>query len=140
MKIEEVWTSCPGHPVTDPFPPHGKTFLLRFVKGDFAWPYGWGQNWFKEPIFTHVIRFSTRIPLPHWAWQVGSYDGYLGLAKVWGMDEENPASGIYDQFRCWLKPEDVYPGSQAMMASARNGLTALPLLLAVGVAVWSFFG
>lgn len=167
MQITRVWTTDKEQRDTDPFPRGMNKFYLAFFKGDIAHPTGKG-NWFKEPIFKKCIRANTKFPLPHFAYwfggemkmvdkegnvvpdgtagavpmRKGGLRGYISLAKVWGMDETNPQSGIYDQFRNWLKPEDVYPGSTAMMFSIRNGTSVVILaafLYALFAAPWYLY-
>lgn len=138
MQIKRVWSSIPDHPITDPFPPTGKLFYLAFFTGDFAHPIGEG-NWFEKPYFRKAIRFVARVPLPHWAWDLGFARGYASLAKPWGMEQVDSDEAIravgrvpaLEPFRSWLPAEDVYHGSTAIMASIRNGLTAIWLALGI---------
>ena len=129
MDVRRIWASKPDQPLTDPFP-NGKGFFFCLVSGDVAHPYH--GNWFQEPIFDRCWRFFTQVPLPFFSWDFGFARGYAG-AKVWGMDEQDPKSGIYDQFRRWLAPADVYPGSRAIHFSIRNGLT--PFVMAIPPAI-----
>ena len=136
MKVDTVWQSTTT-PATNPFPQE-RGFFFALYRGDIAYPYGGpgkGQ-WFPEMTFTKIWRSFASIPLPFLSWRFGGEEGYAGF-KAWGMDEANPASGVYDNYRRLLAPADVYPGSQALMPSIRNGMTVVvPLAAIVALAVW----
>ena len=109
MKVHQITTCDEG--ITNPKrSTFGITFALRW--GDVAHPTGPG-NWFSEPYFKTALRFWSWFPLPWITWNIFGWRGYLG-AKFYGAD-----SPTYT----WLKPEEVYPGSQAIHFSARLGIT-----------------
>lgn len=106
MRVFQVITKDEG--ITNPKrSTWGATFALRW--GDVCHPLGQG-DWFKPPYFSRVLRFWSYFPLPFIAWNLWGWKGYLG-AKVYGADSE--------EYKNWMRPEDVYSGSQAIHFSAR---------------------
>lgn len=105
MKVHQLITCDEG--ITNPKrSSFGVTLALRW--GDVAHPTGEGK-WFERPYFTSVLRFWSWLPLPFITWNLFGWRGYLG-AKVYGAD-----SPTYT----WLKPDEVYDGSQAIHFSGR---------------------
>lgn len=112
MRVHQITTCDEG--ITNPKrSTFGITFALRW--GDVLHPLGQDGNWFKEPYFTRILRFYSYIPLPFIAWNLWGWRGYAGLSKVYGVDS--------DAYKLWPAMKglehEVYPGSQAMMASIR---------------------
>lgn len=106
----------------------GIWFELR--GGDYCDPLFDPDGWFGPGLPKLVLRFFCPIPvLPWFAWNLFGKAGYVG-AKAYGVDSPN--------YKPWAGQENVYPGSQALHLSARNGLTALWLLLPVLLA-WMVF-
>lgn len=89
----------------------GIIFALRW--GDVCHPRGTG-DWFNPPYFARLWRFRCWFPLPWITWNLWGWRGYIG-AKVFGADR--------DAYKQWMRPEDVYPGSQAIHFSARLRIT-----------------
>ena len=112
MKVHQLTTCDEG--ITNPKrSTFGITFALRW--GDVCHPLGSEGNWFKEPYFEKVLRFYSYFPLPFIAWNLWGWKGYAGLSKVYGVDS--------DAYKLWPamkgREHEIYPGSQAMMASVR---------------------
>lgn len=108
MQVNQVFSTNPTQALTSPFrSTNGIT--LTFRTGDVCHPKGLGK-WFEPPYFSEVLRFKTKIPLPFISYRWGDKGGYIG-AKVYGADSE--------AYKNWMKPEDVYEGSQAMHFSMR---------------------
>lgn len=107
MRVSQITTCDEGltNPKRSTF---GITFALRW--GDVCHPLGQDGNWFHEPYFTRVLRFYSYVPLPFITWNLWDWRGYLG-AKVYGADAP--------EYKNWMNPDDVYPGSQAIQFSGR---------------------
>lgn len=106
MKVYQLITRDEG--ITNPKRSvFGVTLALRW--GDVAHPTGEG-NWFDKPYFITALRFFSYFPLPWITWNLFGWRGYLG-AKIYGADSPTYVS--------WLKPEEVYEGSQAIHFSGR---------------------
>lgn len=106
MKVFSLW----GTPTTNPFPvSNGIQFSLH--GGDICYPKGKG-DWFKPPYFpAGVWRTYCSLPILPWiSYRFGKRAGYIGF-KVYGADS--------DAYKNWMNPDDVYPGSQALMPSIR---------------------
>ena len=91
--------------------------LIAFRGGNVIYPLGKG-NWFQPPYFTRVINFWLGLPLlPYIALRHGRFGFYFG-AKGFGVDA--PA------YKNWLPPEEVYPGSLAVMLISIRMTSNLP--------------
>ena len=106
MRVQQITTCDEG--ITNPKrSSFGITLAFRW--GDVCHPLGQG-NWFEPPYFTRVLRFWSYFPLPFISWNLWGWRGYC-FAKVYGADSE--------AYMNWMRPEDVYSGSQAIHFSAR---------------------
>lgn len=108
----------PAQPATSPIPVARGVFI-ELRGGDFRMPVGPG-NWFSLPYFTAVWRKHwSRAWIPFVAWRYADFNlgawkrvdtgGYIG-AKIYGADSPSYT---------WLQPDEVGPGSQAIMLSFR---------------------
>jgi hypothetical protein len=109
VNIVETWRSDWHRPITDPLP-EDDGVVLRFTRGDVAWPILDPDGWFGVRYPWVVIRFRSWIPLPFFAWKWGRWMGYIGF-KVYGVDNE--------VYKLWLPQAEVHPGSMAMHPSFR---------------------
>lgn len=115
--------------LTDSYEKLGIWFELR--GGDYCDPLFDPDGWFGPKLPKRVLRFFCSIPiLPWFSWNVFGKAGYAGF-KGYGADSPN--------YEPWAGKKNVYPGSQALHFSVRNGLTALWLLLPVLLA-WMVWG
>jgi len=109
VRVKVFYRNDPERPLTDPLPEENG-IVFRLVQGDVLDPFFDPDGWFKpkKPLWT--MRFWSVLPLPFFAWHWGRWTGYIGF-KVYGVDSE--------AYKSWLKPEEVYSGSQAMCFSVR---------------------
>lgn len=108
MKVIIGWSNKPDRNYKDPLL-EGNGLWIEFRGGDVCDPIG--GNWFTEPFPKTVIRFSTSLAwLPWISWKVGKKGGYIGF-KAYGADS--------DAYKNWMKPEEVYDGSEALCFSIR---------------------
>jgi len=109
MKVEVAYRTDTQRPLTDPLP-EANGVVFRLVKGDVCDPWLDPDGWFgpEKPLW--LMRFWSPVPLPFFAWRVGSWPGYVGF-KIYGVDSA--------AYRTMLPAEDVYEGSLAMHFSFR---------------------
>jgi hypothetical protein len=109
VRVETFYRNDHDRELVDPLP-EKDGWVFRLLYGDVCDPWLDPDGWFKPRLPFFTMRFWTPIPLPFFAWRAGKWTGYLGF-KVYGVDSEH--------YLGWLKPEDVYKGSQAMCLSFR---------------------
>lgn len=112
MKITCHFRNDPERGLTDPvLEPGGRRFAIRLYSGDICDPLN-GQ-WFGPIYPSRVWRAFCNLPvLPFiaWRWPFLNRSGYIGF-KLYGAD--------VPQYANWMRPEDVYIGSQAVCLSCR---------------------
>lgn len=112
MRIICHYRNDPERPPLDPTPEAGgRRFVFRLYSGDVCRPV-FGQ-WFGPRYPRFVIRFFCRwpvLPLIAWRWPFLERVGYVGF-KPFGADSE--------AYKNWMKPDEVYAGSQALCPSIR---------------------
>jgi len=127
MKLFRGFSTHPDRNLLDPtLETPGIWFELR--GGDYLDPLSDPDGWFGPALPKRVLKFYCPLPiLPWFAWNAFGKPGYVGF-KAYGVDSDN--------YKPWAGEENVYPGSQALHLSARNGLTALWLALPLAVLWW----
>jgi hypothetical protein len=109
MRVLQFPGQATTNPKRDKF---GIAFVLR--GGDVCHPLGDGK-WFEPPYFERVLRFWCPLPiLPFISWNLWGWKGYAG-AKVYGADSP--------EYKNWMEPADVFPGSFALHFSVRLRIT-----------------
>jgi len=109
MRIIRGFSTHSSQPLTSPFLESNGLFI-EFRGGDFCDPIDGGQ-WFGPKFPKRILRFFLKYPvLPFISYRIGKRAGYIG-AKAYGVDSE--------AYKNWMKPEEVYDGSQALCFSMR---------------------
>ncbi len=109
MKVIRGFSTNADQPLTSPFRKKNGIFI-ELRGGDYYCPIGEG-SWFSPPYFEKISRrYFKRAWLPFISIRIGSWGCYFG-AKAYGVD--SPA------YKNYMDENEVYPGSVALMKSAR---------------------